>query len=67
MKSTQAFTKAEFLAIAQDNEQLAAGYYHDWKYYTVGGYLLTAAASYRHYKERTKAAKYARKRAKQVK
>lgn len=62
----KAFNKLEFLQMAADNEQEAESFFHEWKTFTVNGYLLAAKDSYRHYKERKRAARYARKRARQV-
>ncbi len=64
---TKTFNKSEFAQIALDNEQRANEFFHEWKRFTLGGYLCAAKDSYRHYKERKRAAKYARKRAKQSK
>lgn len=60
------YNKLEFLQMAADNEALAEKFIHEWKVYTVGGYLLAAKDSWRHYKERKRAARYARKRSRQV-
>ncbi len=64
---TKTFTKSEFSQLALDNEIEAEAFFHEWKTFTIGGYLCAAKDSYRHYKERKRAARYARKRARQSK